>query len=56
MENCAYLRKNPGYAPGYVLLQIFNLMMLYFWKTGENKIFHFIFIFVSLSLLMISNY
>ena len=30
--------------------------MLYFWKTGENKIFHFIFIFVSLSLLMISNY
>ena len=43
-------------APRYVLLQIFNLMMLYFWKTGENKIFHFIFIFVSLSLLMISNY
>ena len=43
-------------ASRYVLLQIFTLMILYFWKTGENKIFYFIFIFVPLSLLMISNY
>ena len=43
-------------APRYVLLQIINLMILYFWKTGENKIFHFMFIFVSLCILMISNY
>ena len=32
------------------------LMILYFWKAGENKIFHFVSIFVSLSVLMISNY
>ena len=51
-EKCFKLEE----APRYVLLPIFNVMVLYFWKTGENKRFHFIFIFVSLSLLMISNY
>ena len=30
-------------APRYVLLQVINLMILYFWKTGENKIFHFVY-------------